>query len=222
MDEECNVCYPYADCKRQNDLVSIPNRDAGATISFPQTQHRSTGLDEHAKNYQQRCEGHSRGGEHLEEKNERTRWKPISFPLENWSAFDDLTHGLKDDHDLRIVGIVFELHGCRVTDIEKCTCLAINWSRECKVDDIDSYGNKGGYPRKGVNLTKRKVSPRCLRKSQRDVINSDPYCPTVGATPSDDTPLKFQSGDEFPAEKRNVEVIRTFVKYIHATHRKTP
>jgi hypothetical protein len=79
MDEECNICSPYADCKRQNDLISVPNGDAGATISFLQTQHRSTGLDIHAKHYQQRCEGHSKGGEHLEEKKEEQGGNRLAF-----------------------------------------------------------------------------------------------------------------------------------------------
>jgi hypothetical protein len=39
FDEECNVCYPYRGGKHQNDLISFPNGEAGATISpfFPKT-----------------------------------------------------------------------------------------------------------------------------------------------------------------------------------------
>jgi hypothetical protein len=33
LDEESNVCYPYGSGKRQNDLFSFPNGDAGATIN---------------------------------------------------------------------------------------------------------------------------------------------------------------------------------------------
>jgi hypothetical protein len=74
------------------------------------------------------------------------------------------------------------------------TYLTVDWSRDIKPDNVEDYGHKGGYPRKDINLTRVIQSEAstvvCKRNPKGGLITTDPYRPTVGATPSDDTPFK--------------------------------
>jgi hypothetical protein len=54
-----------------------------------------------------------------------------------------------------------------------------------------------------MNLAKVKVQSWA---SEEISINTDPYCPTVGAIPSHDAPLEIKSGEEFPTERWKVEL----------------
>jgi hypothetical protein len=106
--------------------------------------------------------------------------------------------------------VVTDLFGYREVDAGQCTYLAIDYSRGRKLDDVEDYVHEGGYPYKTVNLTDNDCQ---FLESERDFIATDPYCPTVVATPSNDTPLKVQSSDEFPTEKC-VHVTLTSYEYL--------
>jgi hypothetical protein len=92
-----------------------------------------------------------------------------------------------------------------VADVGHGTYLTVDWPRDVKPDNVEGYGHKGGYPRKGINLTTGIIQSEGKETPKEEPITTDPYCPTVGTTPSDDTPLIAQSSEELPTEKRKVE-----------------
>jgi hypothetical protein len=94
-------------------------------------------------------------------------------------------------------------------DARQCTYLAIDWSQGRKFDEVNDYDYEGGYPRKGVNLNEEEESVPGIWGNLEEIPSSDPYGPTVLATPSDDTPLKVQGSEEFPTAKRNLVTIRS-------------
>jgi hypothetical protein len=104
--------------------------------------------------------------------------------------------------------IVIDLYGCmEAARAGKRTYLAIDWSRDRRPDDVEDYGYESGYPCKGVHLTKTKSQSGRLSETV-----TDPNWPTpVAAMPSDNTPLKVQSGEEFPPEMWNVGRVRVCI-----------
>jgi hypothetical protein len=86
---------------------------------------------------------------------------------------------------------------------------------------IQGYDDEGGRSHQGVNLTQGNRQSPAHEVIPKRPVTTNPYCPTIGGMPSDDTPLKVQSGEELPTEKQSSDVKRAS-RERQATHRKMP
>ena len=83
------------------------------------------------------------------------------------------------------------------------THLTVYWDCGIKADHVENYGQKGGHARQGVNLQQGKVQSSVVgwTVTKRD---TNPYCPSVRAMPSDDIPLIVKGSEEFPSRRGGV------------------
>jgi hypothetical protein len=107
---------------------------------------------------------------------------------------------LKGDHELGIIGYQYGWRNAHVRHRGHGTYLTVDWPRGIKCNHIEDYDEEGGYSGQRVNLTQGKRQSPAHEVIPKMSIATNPYCPTVGATPSDDIPLKVESGEEFPSE----------------------
>jgi hypothetical protein len=81
------------------------------------------------------------------------------------------------------------------------THLTVYWACSIKADHVENYGQKGGQARNEMNLGQVRFDPQLRggrRRNQREKA-TNPYRPSVGATPSEDIPLIVKVGEELPA-----------------------
>jgi len=158
--------------------------------SFERTNGRKEGI--HAKDNQQRCSSNSSVGRDLEIW-ERDAERSILSPS------DKALTSVKVSQNLRSGGQNAAYGG-------RCgTRLTVNWPGSVKADHVRDHRRKGSHASKGVQLYKTNIN--LLRQWQNPEgvsFITDPYRPSVGAMPPDDTPLIIKVDDEFPAGNRRL------------------
>jgi len=83
--------------------------------------------------------------------------------------------------------------------IEDATYLAIEFCSRVH-NDHGKYGTQeSGQTRNGIDLPKGEIKLELWVEQQGRIVNTNPYRPAVGSTPSDDLPLIVKSDEELPA-----------------------
>jgi len=85
--------------------------------------------------------------------------------------------------------------------IEDETYLAIEFCSRVHTDH-GKYGSyESGKTRNGIDLLvpRGEIQSEFWAEQQDRIVNTNPYRPAVGSTPSDDLPLKVKSDEELPA-----------------------
>ena len=81
------------------------------------------------------------------------------------------------------------------------TYLTVDWGRGVQTDEIENHSHEGGQACKGVYLPRAQVRltfRKWAAKSRWSPDNTDPYCPPIGSTAADDTPLVVKGREELP------------------------
>jgi hypothetical protein len=93
-------------------------------------------------------------------------------------------------------------------DIDEHAHHTVRWNRNVNTHQYEYYSDKSGYTRSGVDLPNGPAQDLGSETQQKQCIDTNPYCPTEGAMPSDDVPLVIESGGELPArDKHRIIVI---------------
>ena len=83
--------------------------------------------------------------------------------------------------------------------MEDTTYLAIEFCTRVHTDHGKYGTQESGQTRNGIDLPRGEIKSELWVEQQDRIVNTNPYRPVVGSTPSDDLPLKVKSDEVLPA-----------------------